>query len=66
MMLFLVVQRPWQKLILFVIYRKKLIGLFFFFDNNALMGCGMRNSAGLQKYLICQAHSKFYLPIYLD
>ena len=63
MMFFLVVQRPWQKLILFVIYRKKINWTFF--DKSALMDCGMRNSAGLQKYLIYQAHSKFYLPMYV-
>lgn len=37
-----------------------------FFYKNALVDCGMRNSAGLQKYLISQAHNKVYLPVYLD
>jgi hypothetical protein len=50
MMFLLVVQRPLQRLIVFVIDRKKNC-TFFFFGKNALMDCGMRNSAGLQKYL---------------
>jgi hypothetical protein len=49
MMFLLVVQRPLQRLIMFVIDRKN--KLEFVFDKNALRYCGMRNCAGLQKYL---------------
>jgi hypothetical protein len=46
--MFLLVQRPFQRLIVFVIDRENKLD-FLFFGKNDLMYCGSTNYAGLQK-----------------